>query len=485
MSIRKAGRIGQGTYGIVFACAQDPNYVVKVEKNKCKLSGVSHSSLREWVIGTHNQHYNLPRAIHIDLASNSVVYPHYGSTIRSIPDLTRNEKISITQQIIRGISYAHCSLGVINRDIKTDNILYDRKTGRCVIIDWGLGRCDAPRVTMTGHMYTLWYRPPEILMGSRTYNTATDIWALGMVLLEIWMGMNVRGDCNLDQLFRYFRLWGTPTLAEWPAMTSYGGWKSTFPSWKETWSARKDVQHLKSKEPLIFDIMEQCLRYDPLTRISIYDLIHHPLLQNQLGAAIFVFPTRQQRVARQTPLGDIMIHQDDLNWNMRTILFKWLHEVNDRTNYSHQTLLLAFQTCDRVLSKVTTHRTKLQLLGIMCLVLASKMTECEYMSPLQGSKMTKGVYTVKECVQEEQHILEVVGMDVLDATPLLFIPEQEQDMVMPTILALALTNRYTCYTSHCVALAARMVHGTLDSPENPWTCEATIQDCVRTMRKSI
>ena len=481
MSTRCAYKIGEGTYGVVFKCAKDSRYVVKCEKLTDTKEGVSYPSLREWVICSNNRHYNIPKAIHIDMESNKVVYPHYGKNIGDIRNLTRNEKISITQQVARGISYAHCSLGVINRDIKTDNIMYNRETGRCVVIDWGIGRREAVDATMTGQMYTLWYRPPEILLGSRQYDFSADIWAMGIVLLELWLDKNIKGNCNIDQLFGYFRLWGTPTPTEWPSMTQYNGWRSSFPQWKETWSTGEDVRTLRKKEPWVIHLIEHCLQYDPNKRITSCDLIRHPILRNQLSTNIFVFPSLQQRAANLPPLGNIMANQADLNWNMRTILYDWLNDIRRCRKFRYHTLFIAIQTCDRVLAKAMYVRTKLQLLGITCLILASKLAEFDTLTPFDGRYVSSDLYTEKEIIEEEKHILATVEMDLIDATPLLFIPKDEQQELAPFICKFASTHKYTAYTSHCVAVACRLVCGKIESPDNPWTSKKNVLSCARSI----
>lgn len=48
------------------------------------------------------------------------------------------------------------------------------------LADFGLAReFGNPLEAYTPKVVTLWYRPPEILLGSRKYHTAADMWALG------------------------------------------------------------------------------------------------------------------------------------------------------------------------------------------------------------------------------------------------------------------------------------------------------------------
>ena len=58
---------------------------------------------------------------------------------------------------------------------------------------------------------TLWYRAPDVLMGSRTYNTSIDVWSCGCIFAEMISGVPLfRGRDNQDQLLHIMRIIGTP-----------------------------------------------------------------------------------------------------------------------------------------------------------------------------------------------------------------------------------------------------------------------------------
>lgn len=81
-------------------------------------------------------------------------------------------------------------------------------------------------------MVTLWYRAPEILLGSRHYSTPVDVWSVGCIFAEM---VNQRplfpGDSEIDELFKIFRVLGTPSEETWPGVTSLPDFKSAFPKW--------------------------------------------------------------------------------------------------------------------------------------------------------------------------------------------------------------------------------------------------------------
>lgn len=82
---------------------------------------------------------------------------------------------------------------------------------------------------------TLWYRAPEILLGSMDYCTPIDIWAIGCIFAEMVTKRPLfAGDSELDQLYRIFRILGTPNEETWPGVTKLRDYKLTFPNWPST-----------------------------------------------------------------------------------------------------------------------------------------------------------------------------------------------------------------------------------------------------------
>ena len=113
--------------------------------------------------------------------------------------------MKFTYQLVRGIYFCHAHR-VLHRDLKPQNLLID-KEGNLKLADFGLARAfGIPLRTSTHEVVTLWYRAPEVLLGSRHYNTAIDMWSVGCIFAEMAMRTPLfPGDSEIDEIFRIFR----------------------------------------------------------------------------------------------------------------------------------------------------------------------------------------------------------------------------------------------------------------------------------------
>jgi len=178
-----------------------------------------------------------------------------------------------THQLNAGLLYCH-SHRILHRDLKPQNLLIDRRNN-LKLADFGLARAfGIPMRTYTHEVVTLWYRAPEVLLGSRHYSTAIDMWSVGCIFAEMIMRGNplFPGDSEIDQIFKIFRILGTPNEKVWPGVSQLPDYKETFPQW-----SRQDLQNiLPQLDEDGLDLLMQTLTYDTAKRISAKRALIHP-----------------------------------------------------------------------------------------------------------------------------------------------------------------------------------------------------------------
>jgi len=175
-----------------------------------------------------------------------------------------------TKQLLQGLVYCH-SRRIIHRDLKPQNLLIDRKGLK--LADFGLARAFCvPVRPYTHEVITLWYRAPEILLGSQSYSLPVDLWSTGCIFAEMVSKKALfPGDSEIDQIFRIFKILGTPTEAVWPGVTQLPEFKANFPSWRP-----QSLANHVTRDPQIVDLLQKMLAYEPSKRISAKQALLHP-----------------------------------------------------------------------------------------------------------------------------------------------------------------------------------------------------------------
>merc|ERR1711939_1204262 len=176
------------------------------------------------------------------------------------------------QDLLRGTAFCHDNR-VLHRDLKPQNLLINTK-GQLKLADFGLARAfGIPVNTFSNEVVTLWYRAPDVLLGSRTYNTSIDIWSAGCIMAEMFTGRPLfPGTTNEDQLLKIFRLMGTPSERSWPGI-------STFPEYKTSWPvyATQELRNLLPQvDGLGLQLLGQMLQVRPEMRCSAQQALAHP-----------------------------------------------------------------------------------------------------------------------------------------------------------------------------------------------------------------
>ncbi|XP_051139342.1 probable serine/threonine-protein kinase At1g09600 isoform X2 [Andrographis paniculata] len=129
-----------------------------------------------------------------------------------VPKFTEPQIKCFMKQILCGLEHCH-SCGILHRDIKGANLLVDSK-GNLKIGDFGLANFQ--KQPLTSRVVTLWYRAPELLLGAKEYGPAIDLWSVGCILAELFIGKPIMpGRTEVEQMHKIFKLCGSPTEEYW------------------------------------------------------------------------------------------------------------------------------------------------------------------------------------------------------------------------------------------------------------------------------
>jgi cyclin-dependent kinase 7 len=91
--------------------------------------------------------------------------------------------------------------------------------GTMKLADFGLARMyGTPKTRLSPQAITLWYKPPELLLGAYEYSSAADMWSVGCIFAELLLRRPFLQGKNSDisQLDTIFTVFGTPTDVNWP-----------------------------------------------------------------------------------------------------------------------------------------------------------------------------------------------------------------------------------------------------------------------------
>ncbi|XP_061678377.1 cyclin-dependent kinase 10 isoform X2 [Syngnathoides biaculeatus] len=227
----KLNRIGEGTYGIVYR-ARDTNSDEIVALKKVRMDkekdGIPISSLREITLLLRLRHPNIVELKEVVVGSHleslflvmSYCEQDLASLLENIQTPFSEAQVKcIILQVLRGLRYLHHNF-IIHRDLKVSNLLMTDK-GCVKIADFGLARMyGIPQLPMTPRVVTLWYRAPELLLGSKTQTTALDMWAVGCIQAELLAHKPLLpGTSEIQQLDLIVQLLGTPNENIWPGFS--------------------------------------------------------------------------------------------------------------------------------------------------------------------------------------------------------------------------------------------------------------------------
>uniref|UniRef100_UPI0037E95835 cyclin-dependent kinase 17-like isoform X1 n=1 Tax=Semicossyphus pulcher TaxID=241346 RepID=UPI0037E95835 len=275
----KLDKLGEGTYATVFKGRSKltDNLVALKEIRLEHEEGAPCTAIREVSLLKDLKHANivtLHDIIHTDKCL-TLVFEYLEKDLKQYMDdcgsimSVHNVKIFLFQ-LLRGLAYCH-RRKVLHRDLKPQNLLINEK-GELKLADFGLARAKSvPTKTYSNEVVTLWYRPPDVLLGSTEYSTPIDMWGVGCIFYEMITGRPLfPGSTVEDELHLIFRILGTPTEETWPGITTGEEFKTyNFPRY----NAEPLVNHAPRIDNDGHDLLSMLLQFEAKKRVSAEDAL--------------------------------------------------------------------------------------------------------------------------------------------------------------------------------------------------------------------
>ncbi|XP_026496091.2 cyclin-dependent kinase 12 isoform X2 [Vanessa tameamea] len=292
-------QIGEGTYGQVYK-ARDKNTGQLVALKKVRLEnekeGFPITAVREIKILRQLNHKNIVNLREIvtdkqdaldfrkDKGSFYLVFEYMDHDLMGLleskmVDFTELHNASIMRQLLDGLAYCHRK-NFLHRDIKCSNILMNNK-GEVKLGDFGLARLwsaeDRAR-PYTNKVITLWYRPPELLLGEERYGPAVDVWSMGCILGELFLKHPLfQANIEMMQLEMISRVCGTPTPGVWPNVVKLPLWHTLRPKRFHKRCVREQFAFMP---PTALHLLDRMLELDPDKRITAEEALKSAWLKN-------------------------------------------------------------------------------------------------------------------------------------------------------------------------------------------------------------
>lgn len=276
--------IGQGTFGVVYKAQYKPDGKIVAIK---KVYQDPKYSNREFKIVVELDHPNCIKVHNYFFSSNeektdeiylNLVMDYIPDTLYKIlrfyykkgyPFPNALGKI-YTYQMLRSLAYIH-NLNICHRDIKPQNILVDINTHRLVICDFGSAKQLKPGENSVSYICSRYYRAPELILGEENYGCEIDIWSIGCVVAEMFLGEPLFcGKNSKDQFVKIMNVLGTPTEQEIVAMCP--NVNANLPQIKASGLKKR----FKNPDPQLIDLLSKLLTYSPQKRLKPFEALLHP-----------------------------------------------------------------------------------------------------------------------------------------------------------------------------------------------------------------
>lgn len=273
--------VGDGTYGHVLkAVNKKTSQVVAIKKMKKKFySWEECVKLREVQSLKKLNHPNIVKLKEV-IRENDELFFVFEFLDRNLYQLTKERKKFIPEasirkyifQIIHGLAYVHRQ-GFFHRDLKPENLLIG-DDDVVKLADFGLAREVRSLPPYTDYVSTRWYRAPEVLLRSTRYNSPIDMWAVGVIMAELYnLQPLFPGASEPDQVYKISSVLGNPTPQIWSEGIKLAQ-KMNFQFTRFVKTPLREIIPNASADAL--QLMDDLMSYDPVKRPTAMQALKYP-----------------------------------------------------------------------------------------------------------------------------------------------------------------------------------------------------------------
>jgi cell division cycle 2-like protein len=287
-------QIEEGSYGFV-SRARDisTSRIVALKRMKPDPNndGFPITALREITILQKARHTNIVSLIEVISGSNPqdciLVMEFLEHDLKMLQEdmaerFLASEVKTLLRQLVGAVGFLHENF-IMHRDLKTSNILLNNR-GQLKLADFGMARYVPPaNAPLTQLVVTLWYRAPELLLGTTTYSTEVDMWSVGCIFGELLAKEPIlQGKNEVDELSLIFSLCGLPSEKTWPQFHRLPNAKSLrLPHTHKTATPGFDRARFPFLTAAGIDLLSSLLSLNPDGRLTANEVLAHGYFKEQ------------------------------------------------------------------------------------------------------------------------------------------------------------------------------------------------------------
>lgn len=203
--------------------------------------------------------------------------------------------VQAAANLLAGLVFLN-KLKLVHGDLKGQNCIFDFRSSRLQISDWGSARpweppltlqpLDAYDVSSTNSQTTLWYAAPETLLGEVgpqfLTSSAIDVWAAGCMLYELFSRGSpylFQGDSEIGQLMQIMSIRGEPALGSIVRQSTL--WQDNASNWfKPRPQALLSPVFCGARLDQFREVLVAALAVDMEARPSAAELLRLPLFED-------------------------------------------------------------------------------------------------------------------------------------------------------------------------------------------------------------